>query len=205
MTAHQKMAPKGRSLAVPDLSQKVKKSAVLILLYPENGELQICLTKRNDLLKHHPGQISFPGGRCEKHETDPMLTALRETEEEIGVPQKEVQVLGKLSTLYIPVSNFIIHPYIGWIATKPTFSINTSEVDKVITLPLFLFLDEDSQKKMPVETSIGPFEVPCYFISGQLIWGATSMIIAELEAILRQHRGHRVKHSDNADNDQALQ
>ena len=203
-SAHLRMVPAGRSLSIPEGSKNIKKSAVLMLLYLHEDQLYFCLTKRNHSLKHHPGQISFPGGRCETNETNPLSTALRETEEEIGVKPIDVNILGKLSELYIPVSNFIIHPYIGWISKKPTFNINTYEVDELITLPLHSILDEENKKTMPVETSIGSLNVPCYYINGKLIWGATSMMIAELEVILKQHYAHRATHSDTADNGPTL-
>lgn len=199
--AHKKMVPEGRSLSIPNNIQNIKKSAVLILLYPKDDQLYFCLTKRNSKLKHHPGQLSFPGGQCEKNETDPAVTALRETKEEIGIEPINIQILGKLSELYIPVSNFLIHPYIGWISKEPKFTINTNEVDKLFLLPLNAIINNDHKKTMPVETSQGVLDVPCYLIDEQLIWGATSMMIAELEVILKKQNTHRAIDLDNADND----
>lgn len=197
--AHQIMKPNGRSLLIPENEKQVKKSAILILIYPDENELKFCLTKRNEQLKHHPGQISFPGGKCESHESEPITTALRETEEEIGIHFSKIEILGELSTLYVPVSKFKIYPFIGWTNQKPNFKINQFEVDEIITLPLKSILDNNYKAIKTVKTSWGKTKVPCYFIENNLIWGATSMMIAELEVILKQHYSHREAHLNNDD------
>jgi len=185
--AHFRMLPNGRK-PIPDDHSKVKYSAVMMLFYLENENLMMCLTRRNERLKHHPGQISFPGGRCEPHENDnPLLTALRETQEEIGVDPNEIEILGRLSALYVSVSNFIIHPYIGWIGTAPNFVMNEHEVDEIMTIQTKLLFEPQNQIHKPVETSMGIIDVPCYFVNEYVIWGATSMMIAELEEKLKQY------------------
>ena len=193
-SAHTTMLPKGRKLDYDSNKPNIKKSAVLMLIYPNNGELFFCLTKRNAKLKHHPGQISFPGGKCEKHEIDTVETALRETEEEIGIERNHIQILGRLSDVYVSVSNFIIHPYIGYISRKPDFKINRKEVDELIVLPLNSILNMANRTERDIETSIGVLRVSCYLINDYVIWGATSMMIAELEALLRKHYSHRGAH-----------
>ncbi|MFA9389498.1 MAG: CoA pyrophosphatase [Prolixibacteraceae bacterium] len=200
--AHMKMLPGGRSLTLPTNYSQVKKSAVLILLFYEQGLLHFCLTKRNSNLKNHPGQISFPGGRCEKYETDPWETALRETDEEIGIPPHQIQFLGKLSDVFVSVSNFNIHPYIGFIQEKPTFIINHKEVEKLIVLPLHSLFTEENHAIEMLETRNGKMNVPCYLIEDHVIWGATSMMIAELEVLLKQHYSGQEEHLNNADSDQ---
>lgn len=200
--AHQTMMPKGRSLSIPKNEKKIKRSAVLILIYPEQDELQFCLTKRNEKLKHHPGQISFPGGKCESYEINPLDTALRETEEEIGVHPSDVKILGKLSELYISVSKFKIHPFVAWTPKKPIFNINRIEVDELISLPLNTILNKTNKTIKTVKTVMGRIDVPCYFIGDKLVWGATSMMLAELELILRKHYSHQESRSNNDDIDQ---
>lgn len=188
------MLPNGRELIEAGNDPSVITSAVLILIYPENDELFFCLTKRNSNLKHHPGQISFPGGRCELHEKDPSKTALRETEEEIGVPQNQIQLLGKLTEVFVIVSNFNIHPYIGYCAKKPNFIINHKEVEELIELPLHSIFPKENHTERKMETRLGNITVPCYLINEHVIWGATSMMIAELEAILASHYSRREAH-----------
>jgi len=198
--AHISMLPEGRDLICDETNQSIKKSAVLMLLYPEGNELHFCLTKRNSMLRNHPGQISFPGGRCENHETDPWNTSLRETEEEIGVPQNQIILIGKLSAVFVKVSNFMIYPYIGFSPEKPAFRVNHHEVEALISLPLSEILSDDNHTTRNVNTFMGSMKVPCYHINNHIIWGATSMMIAELEAILKQYYSRRGAHSDNVDN-----
>lgn len=200
--AQQTMLPDGRTLLIPINNNKIKNSAVLILIYPIENELNICLTRRSHELKYHPGQISFPGGKCEPYDKNPLETALRETEEEIGIDTAKLEILGKLSDLYVSVSNFNISPFVAWSAQIPVFKMNTVEVDEIISLPLNTILVDDNKTNKMVITSYGNIEVPCYYIENYLIWGATSMMIAELEAILKQHCYHRATHSNNDDNDQ---
>lgn len=192
-SAHLTMLPERRQLKHAGNDPGIKESAVLMLLYPENDELYFCLTKRNTKLKHHPGQISFPGGQCEKHESDPWLTALRETEEEIGLHKSAIQYLRKLSDVYVSVSNFNIHPYLGYTPEKPAFIVNHDEVAEIICLPLHSIFSKENHTKRKLKTSLGTYEVPCYLINEHVIWGATSMMIAELEALLKPHYSHRAE------------
>lgn len=185
VAAQKKMLPEGRE--IKPKSNRVKESAVLLLIYPADDSLYLCLTKRNLKLKHHPGQISFPGGKCESNET-PIQTALRETFEEIGIEQKHIEVLGKLTEVYVSVSNFNIHPFVAYIDHTPSFIIDAQEVADVIPLKIDDVTNEKNHTTTTVSTSIGPMQVPCYLIDNHIIWGATSMMIAELEAILKQ--GH---------------
>jgi 8-oxo-dGTP pyrophosphatase MutT (NUDIX family) len=196
--AQRKMLPIGRDLIVAPYGTLFVRSAVLILLYPENGELHFCLTKRNEGLKHHPGQISFPGGRCEDHENESWQTAIRETEEEIGVSIEQIEYVGKLTDVFVTVSRFNIHPYLGIVCKKPDFVINHHEVDALITFPLSALFQPENHSCRNFNTASGPIEAPCYCIDDQIIWGATSMMLAELEEILRQHCSRREVHSGNA-------
>lgn len=200
--AHERMRPAGRSLDLPPSKKSIKTSAVMALLYRKENEIYICLTKRNKALRHHPGQISFPGGRAEENEIQqPLKTALRETHEEIGIAPAEIELLGSLSPLYVPVSNFMIYPYVGYCEHEPDFVVNHQEVDQLLTIPVRELLNTQNQINQKVNTSLGNIDVPCYQIDGHIVWGATSMILAELEAILRQHYSHRAIHSDNVHSD----
>lgn len=186
--AQKKMLPKGRSLEIK--GKQVKESAVLVLLFYKHDELHVCLTKRNSKLKHHPGQISFPGGRKEAGESL-LETALRETDEEVGIKSESIEILGQLSSVYVSVSNFNIQPYIGFTSSLPKFTINIDEVEDVIEIPIKEFLDTKNHSTNQINTSKGNLNVPCYSIDNHIIWGATSMMIAELEAILKHYFQHR--------------
>ena len=129
-TSHRKMLPINRELvAASDDQSRLKHSSVLLLLYPDNDELNVCLIKRPAHMKHHAGQIALPGGRIEKGETA-LETALRETWEEIGILPQQIEILGTLSELYVQVSRFQIHPFVAWLKTKPEFIICKDEVEK---------------------------------------------------------------------------
>ncbi len=183
-TSHKKVLPKNRILEVPsEQTGKVKHSSVLLLLFIENNELIACLIKRPAHMKHHAGQIALPGGRIEKGETA-LETALRETWEEIGIPENEIEVLGELSVLYVEVSRFLIHPFVGWLKQKPNFKINFNEVEKVILFPLKNFTTEFDEVEL--DTVKGRISVPCVRYNDEIIWGATAMILAELKDILEK-------------------
>ncbi len=181
-TSHKKMLPPNRPLAIiENNSQHLKHSSVLLLLFEENKELFICLIKRPAHMKHHAGQIALPGGRIEKGE-GPVETALRETEEEIGVSPDDITILGVLSKLYVSVSNFLIHPVVGWIDRRPVVIANDDEVEKVIFFPLLHY--KNSFEEEELETVTGKLKVPCIHYLNETIWGATAMILSEFYDIL---------------------
>ncbi|HPS12206.1 MAG TPA: CoA pyrophosphatase [Prolixibacteraceae bacterium] len=202
--AHRLMLPEGRTLDIP-FGKTIKESAVLIPLFFKNEILFICLTRRNKNLKHHPGQISFPGGQKEKQEQTFEETALREMEEETGIKKEQIELLGELSTIYIPVSNFLIHPFIGYLENEPTFSVDHNEVDEIITIPMKIFLDPENKTTSPINTITGMLNVPCYKINEQIIWGATAMIIAEITTLLENYGLREEKYSGNGSNNSAHQ
>jgi mutator protein MutT len=183
-TSHRKMLPVNRELvANSDEQTRLKYSSVLLLLYPENNELNVCLIKRPAHMKHHAGQIALPGGRVEKGETA-LETALRETEEEIGISPQEIEILGTLSELYVQVSRFQIHPFVGWLNTKPEFRICQNEVEKTISFPLKNM--QNAFEEVELKTILGTLKVPCFQFEGEIIWGATAMILSEFYDLLNE-------------------
>ncbi|HSH20283.1 MAG TPA: CoA pyrophosphatase [Draconibacterium sp.] len=175
--AHRKMLPLNRELKAGETEQsKIKHSSVLLLVFIENNELNMLLIKRPEHMKHHAGQIALPGGRIEKGETA-LETALRETEEEIGVSSEQIQILGSLSELYVQVSRFQIRPFVGWLAKKPELVINKNEVEKTISFP-FIKL-KDTIDEVEIKTISGELKVPCIQFEDEIIWGATAMILYE--------------------------
>jgi len=180
--SHKKMLPLNRTLNASDEEQKIiKHSSVLLLLYIENQELNACLIKRPSHMKHHAGQIALPGGRIEKGETA-LETALRETWEEIGITSDQIEILGSLSEIYVQVSRFQIHPFVGWIEKIPQFVINKNEVEKMIYFPLKNM--KNSFAEVELETITGTLKVPCFKFEDEIIWGATAMILLEFADIL---------------------
>ena len=135
-------------------------------------------------MKHHAGQIALPGGRIEIGETA-LETAFRETWEEIGITPNQIQILGSLSEIYVQVSRFQIHPFVGWLDKKPEFVINKNEVEKTISFPLKLITN--SFEEVELETFTGTLKVPCIRFEDEIIWGATAMILSEFFDLLEQY------------------
>jgi len=162
-------------------------SSVLILLYPHNGNIYTVFIKRPEYEGIHSGQISFPGGRHEKADKTRIDTALRESSEEIGVDTDDIVCLGKLSELYIPPSNYLVLPVVGYMNARPHFKADPFEVDKIVEVDLKELSDRStiSEKKIDIISGVS-FTTPSYQINGITIWGATAMIVSEfLEVVNR--------------------
>ena len=134
------MTPESRRL-YPPTEARPRQAAVLLLLWPQAAGLHFVLTRRAQDLRGHSGQISLPGGRCDPTDADPAATALRETQEELGISASAVQLLGKLDDIYIPPSNFLVHPHVGALATTPDFRPCAAEVAEVLSVPLARLFD----------------------------------------------------------------
>lgn len=184
-TAHRQMIPPGRKLMLStDEFSRARQSVVLILLFKEDQILKVCLTQRSSTLRDHAGQISFPGGRVEPGDRDLFQAALREAQEEIGIRIEEVRLAGELSELHIPVSGFVVQPFVGWTDQAPSFTINQEEVESLLILPFEEILDKEKLIDSMVETSLGPAVVPSFRSGPFIIWGATAMMLAELAMML---------------------
>lgn len=172
-----------------EMPETHKNAAVLCLLFPKNDEWHIGLMKRTAHEKDkHAGQISFPGGSYET--TDPSFeyTAIRETEEEIGVPQNEINIIGKMTNLYIPISNFLVHPYVGFCETQPNFVPDASEVAAVLQPSVRHLLHPTTRKTKTITTHHGwtMKDVPYFDIEGDTLWGATAMMMNEFLEIAKE-------------------
>ena len=151
-------------------------SAVLIPICSENGMLKFILTKRTDTLKHHKGEISFPGGRQDQMDKDLTATALRETEEEIGVKSEYVKILGRLDDLFT-ITRYIITPFVGIIRENIEYHSNTTEVAELLHVPLELFLTEDKFHEKKMVRNGTDYPLYYYYWNNYEIWGATAYII----------------------------
>lgn len=185
--AQRLLSPLSRAITrPPELGGMVRIGGIMVLLYPAAEELHLVLTRRRPDLASHPGQISFPGGRNEPPETL-QQTALRETEEEIGVPAQTVEVLGALTPIYIPPSDFQVFPFVGWMQNgqRPSFSPQPAEVAEIIELPVGAFLDPTARAQAIWELGGQPMLVPHYLIGGYKVWGATAIMLSEFIERLR--------------------
>jgi 8-oxo-dGTP pyrophosphatase MutT (NUDIX family) len=170
-------------------SDSYRIGAVAVLLYVKNEQPYFVVTQRHDYAGAHSGQISFPGGKYEETDIDTEYTALRETEEEIGINPNQVEILSALSELYIPPSNFLVYPYVGIVNGDVHFERDTFEVKEVIELTVAKLLQMQVIQKPLMElskTAKYQIECPCFDFDGKIIWGATAMILNELRHILLQ-------------------
>ena len=155
------------------------RAAVLIPLFEKNGEYHVLLTRRTERVRHHKGQISFPGGR-QDHGEDLLATALREAKEEMGIEEKDVCILGELDDMCTFSSDFCIAPFVGLIPYPYPFKINRHEIEEVLEVPLSVFLDETKFRE-ELRSRNGEL-VPVYFYEhdAHTIWGATAQILKQL-------------------------
>lgn len=189
--AHQTMAPVSRVVKPFDIAEysDAKVGCVMLLFYPKGDEVHLVLIKRPDYDGTHGGQVSFPGGKSEHGDLDEAFTALRETEEEIGVPRDTIRVLGKLSNVYIPPSNFFVYPFIGYSDSYPNFFPDPQEVAFIIETPIKILLDDGIKSTVKINRPEISFDAPCYLIEGQAVWGATAIILSEMEWLLKKING----------------
>lgn len=160
-------------------------SSVLIPLYPDqNNQLRVILTLRTDSIRH-AGQISFPGGRREGSET-PEETALRETEEEIGVPRGQVQIACSITPLYLHRTDNQITPYVGFLGQEPELRPNPAEVKEAFTIPLQHLINGENFKKEQWDLSHASYHVPFWTIHKVPLWGATAMMMSELLELYKE-------------------
>lgn len=167
------------------LPENARHSAVLILLFPENDEISIALIERVADGSIHSGQIALPGGRMEKEDADLITTALREANEEVGLQKNEVAILGELTRLYIPVSNFIVQPVVSFAKIKPGLFPSDSEVARILYIPLrALFARKEKVDVKASGTHELVMHVNAYILEEHtILWGATAMILSELETL----------------------
>lgn len=182
--AHARMGTRPRVRPQPEPSGPPREGAVLILLYPRDGALWLPLIRRSEHLLHHSGQIALPGGQREPHDDGLWETALREAAEEVGIAPHAVERLGTLSPLYIPVSHFCLQPYVGYAAQRPAFRLDPFEVAALIELPLAVIGDRSHRREETWELHGVPVRVPYISYGDEIIWGATAMILSELEGVL---------------------
>tara|TARA_B110000261_G_scaffold76728_1_gene88643 strand:- start:819 stop:1460 length:642 start_codon:yes stop_codon:yes gene_type:complete len=186
-----KMAPMERLAALKKIAiekETVRKAGVLVLFYPsEAKQTMLALILRKTYKGVHSAQIGFPGGKYENEDTSLKETALRETEEEIGVLRNTVSVLKKLTEVYIPPSNFFVQPYLGITKNTPNFILQEEEVETLIEVPLIHFMDDTIKIHQNLTTSYAKnIIVPAFLLNNYLVWGATAMMLSEVREMLKE-------------------
>lgn len=161
-------------------------AAVMILLYPKADQIHTVFIQRPEYEGVHSGQISFPGGKKETSDADLIKTAVRETSEEIGINPVEIDVISNLTPLYIPVSNIIVTPVVGYNKKQPVFAHQKDEVVFIIEADLKTLMSASSLKKKPFMIRGELIDITYFDYKGHIIWGATAMILHELLTILRR-------------------
>lgn len=187
--AHVKMAPQPLDLRrfTTSYSEPPKKSGVLLLFYQDHGAVYFPLIKRPKYPGVHSGQVGFPGGKMEPSDPDILFTALRESEEEIGIDASKVEVLGRLTDLYIPTSNFLVSPVVGFVPEKPGFVPEQREVARIIATEVISLFHPEVRKQKQLAVGGGMYlNTPYFAVEKEVVWGATAMILSELVQVLDQ-------------------
>jgi len=161
-----------------------KLGGVMAMLFERDGDIWIPLIKRPEYNGHHSGQVSFPGGKKEQLDADLIETALRETEEEVGIARNEVEVLGTLSELFIIASNFKVLPTVGFLNNPPQYTLETKEVESILEVSLTQLNDQSKVGIEPMHFGQYTIHSPYYDVEGHKVWGATAMMLSELLTVI---------------------
>ncbi len=188
--AHLKMMSPERMEIMKSLDLKTKnpkRAAVMMLLYPKADQTHLVLIVRNSYPGVHSSQIAFPGGKVELSDPSLSHTALRETQEEIGIAPEKIKVIKAYTEVYIPPSNFMVYPFLGYSQEELFFQPDPTEVAGIIELPLFHLLDDASLVNQKMDTSYSlAIDVPSFKIQEHYVWGATAMMLSELKETLKK-------------------
>lgn len=168
-------------------SQNYRPSAVLILLYPnEQQQTSVLLIERMTYDGHHSGQIALPGGKVDSLDINIEATAMREFFEETGSDLSPT-IIGKLTPVYIPVSKFMVQPFVAYVTQKPNFTISEMEVSQLIEWSIDDLLNPNIIKETTIEPTPGlKLKTPYFDVYGKVLWGATAMMLNELKWVLNK-------------------
>lgn len=186
-----KMAPVERLAELKRIAYKkntAKRAGVMALFYPsESLETHLALILRKTYKGVHSAQIGFPGGKIEPNDTNLQETALRETEEEVGVPRNSVRIIKELTEVYIPPSDFFVRPFVGISKVTPIFKLQDREVEELVEVPLTHFMDDAVKTEQTLSTSYATnIKVPAFMLNNHLVWGATAMMLNEIREMLKE-------------------
>ena len=190
-SSHLKMVPPFRRELMKFQEESIKnakKAGVLALFYPNTAnKTNFVLILRKTYKGVHSAQIGFPGGKLEKQDKSLEGAAIRETFEEVGVPVSDISIVKEMTQVYIPPSNFYVHPFMGITKTKPVFKLQDDEVEALLEVDLQNFLEEGVIMSNRVTASYSvDVEVPTFRLNGYVVWGATAMMLSEIKDLLKQ-------------------
>ncbi len=186
-SSHNKMIPAARLAEFYPIPENARMSSVLLLLFENANEINTILIQRPEYNGVHSSQISFPGGSYNDEDTMLENTALRETEEEIGLDRSKINIVGSLTELYIPPSNFRVKPYVGYCTDKFELSPDKHEVQNIIFASVNDLVGDKNIRSKNIQIKSGKeFETRYYDIKGLVVWGATAMIIREFAELYEE-------------------
>jgi 8-oxo-dGTP pyrophosphatase MutT (NUDIX family) len=187
--AHVKMAPSNRMdliKAIDFTKVMPKRAAVMMLFYPKASQTHLALILRTSYNGVHSSQIAFPGGKVEEDDADLSHTALRETHEEIGIHPQHIKVIRPFTEVYIPPSNFMVYPFLGYSEKELDFVLQEEEVAGLVEFPFADFMNDNIIVNTVMQTSYaGSIEVPGFQVNEHFVWGATAMMLSELKDTLK--------------------
>jgi 8-oxo-dGTP pyrophosphatase MutT (NUDIX family) len=184
LDAQCRMAPVPRRGWKPGwLPDAARPAAALLVLYPVDEAATLLLTKRSSGLPQHSGQVSLPGGAVDAGE-EVEAAALREAHEEVGIRPESVTVLGSLTPMHIPVSGFVLHPFVGTVDERPLLAAAPDEVSRIMEVRVTDLLDPGRHCRTTYQNDGREYDVPYFDLDGEQVWGATAMILAEFAAVL---------------------
>ena len=188
--AHQHLMPLKRPLSSTAKAESTayRESAVGIVLYPKNDTMQCLLIRRPSYDGAHGGQISFPGGKKDQDDQDLEYTARRECVEEIGLPHDHSTLIHPLTEVFIPVSNFLVQPYLFFCEELPDLIPDAREVAEIISFDVVELtrFSEIPRTSIKINSSLTMKDVPYFEIDGHIVWGATAMMLGEMKVLLER-------------------